>query len=369
MTFRRDKGHGGSGFGGKFVVGEKPVAFADEQIANVESDGDAVFGVQCFFAVTDGVVVFDVVVNQRGFVESFDGHGDFFEVGRKFFAVLPRERLVSGDGEKRPPAFAGAHEPVGADAFAIGLRIAKERGERDRCEPGINFFAQGGEIESARGVGAAEVNVIPHPIQIDVGIDAIVLKQRNRDAGNGSGFHIRKCALEHAETTDTDDGFDFAGLNQAHDDGGTFGDEHGVTEFFGLKRHVLDGTESALLAQQPEFIEWGRAFAFHAKTFWKKEKTTFVRNSSERFAPHFVVDQYADVIAINRIAAKTFDNAVGVHFQIGGGQRGNGIKFGDVIANGLQDALAMRERLRDVLLGRAPFLDGRQPRDVHRIVQ
>jgi hypothetical protein len=39
-----------------------------------------VLGVQGGFAVALGVVVLDVVVNEGGFVEGFDGDGGFFEV-------------------------------------------------------------------------------------------------------------------------------------------------------------------------------------------------------------------------------------------------------------------------------------------------
>jgi hypothetical protein len=45
----------------------------------VERDGDAVLLVQGRFAVALGVVVLDVVVDERGLVEGFDGDGGELE--------------------------------------------------------------------------------------------------------------------------------------------------------------------------------------------------------------------------------------------------------------------------------------------------
>ena len=45
----------------------------------IERSRNAVFFVQGFLTVADNVIVFDVVVNERGFVETLNGGGDFLQ--------------------------------------------------------------------------------------------------------------------------------------------------------------------------------------------------------------------------------------------------------------------------------------------------
>ena len=102
------------------ALGDQPVAFAEQVVADVQRDGHAVGFVQGGRAVARGVAVFDVVVDQRGLVEALDGDGDFSQVGRErrsAFAVA--QGLVRADGEERPPALAACG--------AIGGRCRRSR--------------------------------------------------------------------------------------------------------------------------------------------------------------------------------------------------------------------------------------------------
>ncbi len=160
------------------------------------------------------------------------------------------------------------------------------------------------EIEAARLVVAGEVDVIPDPVEIDGGIDAVVLEQRHGDAGNGRGFHVGKRALQHAEAAHADDRLDLPGLDERHDDRAAFRDEHRVAEPLGFRLQILDRAEPALFAEQAEFIERRGAFALHAQALRQQQQPALERHAGELLAPHFVVQQHADVIAVDRLAAR-----------------------------------------------------------------
>jgi hypothetical protein len=104
---------------GSIVVGEEAIAFADEQVADVQGHRNAVFGVQRGFAVAFGVAVLDVIVNERGLVEDLDGDGGLFDGIRDRAFRIFTQRLIGGDGEEGTPAFAGAGEPLARDVVAV----------------------------------------------------------------------------------------------------------------------------------------------------------------------------------------------------------------------------------------------------------
>ena len=137
-----DLQHRGALFGGKGCFAEETIAFADEQIADVQRHGEAVFFVQSFFTVTLGVFVLDVVVDERGFVETLDGDGDFFEIIGNGFRGIIAQGLIRRHAEKRSPAFAGAREPVAANGFGFAFALAHNSGERFGSEPRFHFVVQ-----------------------------------------------------------------------------------------------------------------------------------------------------------------------------------------------------------------------------------
>ena len=136
-----DGDHGGALFGADVRGGEQAVAFADEEVADIQRDGDAMLGVQRGLAVARGVLVLDVVVDERGLVEAFDGDGDFLQVlGHR--GIRAGEGTPCGDGEEGPPAFAGAGEPFTSDALGLVGGRAHDGGERCVGEPCVHFAAQ-----------------------------------------------------------------------------------------------------------------------------------------------------------------------------------------------------------------------------------
>ena len=196
------------------------------------------------------------------------------------------------------------------------------------------------------------MDVIPHPVEIDRRVDAIVLQQRDGHAGNRRGLHVGKGALEHAQTAHADDGLDLAGLDERHDNRRAFRDERRVAELLRLGLQILDRAQPTLLAEQPEFIERRGALALDAQTFGQQQQPALEGHRGDLLAPHLVVDEHADVVAVDRVAPEHPEHAVGVNFDLLGGHRRHGIELGDVVAYDLEDVVPLHARLRDVLLGR-----------------
>jgi len=128
----------------------------------------------------------------------------------------------------------------------------------------------------------------------------------------------------------------------------------------------LDGTESALLAQQSEFIEGGRALGFDAEAFGQEQQSALEGHSGQLFAPHLVVEQNPDEVPEDRLAPQLGHNAVGVDLEVCGRQRRHRVELRHVIAHGLQDVLPLDQRGRDVLLGRPPLLLRHETRQANR---
>ena len=78
LALRRHEQHRRSLPGGNRAGADQAIPFADQQVAHIQGHRQAVFLVQGLFAITRRVVVLDVVVDERGLVETLDGHRDLF---------------------------------------------------------------------------------------------------------------------------------------------------------------------------------------------------------------------------------------------------------------------------------------------------
>ena len=232
-----------------------------------------------------------------------------------------------------------------------------------RGEPAIHLLTQRGEIHPPRLVVGGEVDVVPHPVEIHRGIDAVILQQRHGDARDGGRLHIRKSALQHGDAAHADNGLDLPRLDERHDDGRALRHQDRVAEPLRLRLQILDGAEAALLAEQAEFIERRRAFALDAEALREQEEPALERHRGQRLAPELVVQQHADVVAVERISAEPREQLVRMHLQLLQRQRRHGLHLGHVLADELQKAVPLDRRLRDVLLRLAEALDRHGPRD------
>ena len=217
---------------------------------------------------------------------------------------------------------------------------------------------EGVDVEAAGFVVAGEVEVVPDPVDVDGGVDAVVLEEGDGDGGDGGGFDVRERAFEDGEAGDADDGLDFAGLNETHDDGAAFGDEDGVAEAFGFILEVLDRAETALFAEEAEFVEGSGAFGFDAQAFRHEEEPAFVGDGGEGFAPHFVVEEDAGVVGVGWVDAGFFDEFEGVDLEFVLRERRDGLVDFEVVADEREDPVAVCLGLRDVFLWLPEAPDG-----------
>ena len=121
------------------LAADQPIAQADQIVADVDRRADAVLPVQRLAAVAEGVVVFDVVVNERGLVERLDGQrraldriGQVEPVGRQR-ALAARQRVVGRQRDERPRTLAALGQPVVGDVLraapsgSVGLAALRPR--------------------------------------------------------------------------------------------------------------------------------------------------------------------------------------------------------------------------------------------------
>ena len=96
----------------RFVIStDQTIAHTNKIVTDIDRSRDAILSVQRIVAVAERVAVFDIVVNQRRFVERFDRHrrvqnrivptfDDFRSVGFGCFAT--GHGVVNGQRNKRP---------------------------------------------------------------------------------------------------------------------------------------------------------------------------------------------------------------------------------------------------------------------------
>jgi len=173
-------------------------------------------------------------------VEAFHRHGHLAQIVGQGRIGLAAERLVGRHREERPPTLAGTHQPIPGDELGLPLGRSQDEFHRARGEPEVDLVAQPTQIQSAGAVVGGEVDVFPDPVEIDVGVDAVVLQQGHGDSGDRRGLHVGEGPFQHAQAADADDGLDLARLDEAHDDGRTLGHQHGVPQLLGFDCEVLD---------------------------------------------------------------------------------------------------------------------------------
>src|SRR6266568_2631396 len=111
-------------------------------------------------------------------MEALDGHGDFPQAVRNGLQGIVLQRAPGADGEKWPPAFAGASQP--ATRYLIGLAAGgffENAIQRLRGEPALHLFTKRIQIQAARAIVAGEVDHVPDPIEVHRGVLTVILKE------------------------------------------------------------------------------------------------------------------------------------------------------------------------------------------------
>ena len=111
------------------LAAHQAIAQADQVIADVDGRADAVLPVQRFLAVAEGVVVLDVVVDQRRLVKRLDGQGRALDRVGQLEPRRPTRRRAALEGvvgrqrDERPRTLAALGQPVVGDVLRDRQRI------------------------------------------------------------------------------------------------------------------------------------------------------------------------------------------------------------------------------------------------------
>jgi hypothetical protein len=360
-----DPQHGRDPLRRRLDLADQPVALAEQKVADVQRNRHAVLGVHGGLLVAGGVGVLDVVVDQRGLVEALHGDRQPLQIVRQLGRRILLKRPVGAGGEERPPALAVAVEPRPGDLLGLRLGRTHQAVQRLVAEPGLDLLPHAVEVHAVGLVVAGEVDHVPDPLQIDVGVLAVILEQRDGDAGDGGGLHVGEGPLQHGEAGDADDRLDLPRLDDLHHQGRALGDEHGVAEPLGLLLEVLERALPALLAQQAEFVERGLTDRLLPQALGHQQQAALVGHGGEVVAPQLVVDQHGGVLGVQLVEAVLLQQRQGVLPKLLERERGHGLMLGDVLLRQPLHVLPLLEGRRDVVLHFAVVALGRRRRRGH----
>ena len=128
------------------------------------------------------------------------------------------------------------------------------------------------------------------------------------------------------------------------------GDQDGVAEALGLVLEILDRAEAALLAEQAELVERGRAFVLDAQALRHQQQAALVGDRGERFAPHLVVQADGGVVQVELVGPVDPDPPR-VHLQLVQRHRRHRVLLDHVVPDERQQCVTLRFGLGDILLG------------------
>ena len=210
------------------------------------------------------------------------------------------------------------------------------------------------EIEATGFVVTGEVDVFPHPVDIDGRVDAVILQKRHRDTRDRRRFNIGKGSFQNRKAGNAHNRFNLSGLDQRHDDCGSFRNQHRVSEPLGLILKILNRAKPALFAEQAKLIERSGTFVLDAEAFRHQKKASLVGNLGERLAPHLIVQTNGSIVKVGIIpfVIELRENLFGVLIQfLDRHGRDRGLCL-NVVTNGLEKLIPFCLGLRNVFLGR-----------------
>ena len=138
-------------------------------------------------------------------------------------------------------------------------------------------------------------------------------------------------------------------MNKAHHDRAAFGHQCRVAELFRLVLEILNTAQPAAFAEQTKFIKRRRALGLHAQALGHHQQAALARHRGKRLAPELVVDEDADVVAINFLGIQRGDEFVGVLLEILHRHRRHQRLFGNVMPHLAQEQLPFLAGLRNIL--------------------
>ena len=300
---------------------EQAVSLAHQEVADVERHRHADIGVQRRTAVALRIGILDIVVDERRLVEALDRDRRLLDLFRQLWRILTMvalQRHIGAGRQIRAPPLAAVRQEAPRDlgCLIVLLDLAHDGVERARREPPPHLGLERVEVEAIGLVVGGQVNQVPHPVEVDRGVDTVVLQERYGRPRDGRGFHVREALLQHIDAADTHDRFDFPGLDHRPDNRRALGHQHGIAETLRFHGQVLNGTQTTFLAEQAKLIEGRRALLLHPQALRDEQQSPVIRNLGQRVSPGRVADENGGVVLVNGVEAGFSEDRLGMLLQL-----------------------------------------------------
>ncbi len=259
-------------------------------------------------AITERVVVLDVVVHQRCLVERLDGKGRApYRVGQlqPLGRACPRrslERVVSRQRDERARALAALRHPVVSDRFVSSQRVgAWLLGADARGEPAqLRLLAKpvGGAHQMNVSLGprlrrcCLEVDQLRHPVVIDRRAAAVARQERHRHTRNAGEQHLVERLLQHIQAGHADDRVNVPADDDLEHDRRAFRNEHLAAQVLRLRLEVGHRAGPAFSAIQPKLVIVGRAALGMLEAMRQKQQPALEVDRADLVAPELVAQTH-----------------------------------------------------------------------------
>ena len=319
--------------------GEQAVTFAQQQVSDIDGHRNAVNGVDGRLAVAQAVRVLDVIVDQGGLVEAFDGDGGALRVSG--IVRLPRQGGIDGQQQIGTPALPTFGNPVQGGAGRHIVREGEAPAQGLRSEKGFDRRFYFIVIQRIISPFRTEIQQGFYVIRIHFGILATVVIQRNGQARDGMTHQQREGLFQGGQATDADDGIGRALTDQADHGGEAFCYEAQGAHLVRLILQGRDGTVPAAGAQQAEGIDLCLAHGLATEALGQQQDPAVGRDGGHLVAPGAVVVFDHQPAAVCSVQSFPFEKAVRQGAKVLHRERRAQVAPGSVVTDDLPEAAAL----------------------------
>ena len=255
------------------------VADPDQVIADVDRRAGIVLPMQGLAAITEQVVVLDVVMHQRRLVKRLDRHrhtADRIGHPKAIAIALGRlqglatgHRIVSRQRDERTESLAPTCQPVVGNLLGLGQRrqcLIRRLTANRRQQTLKILLEQAIRLTDQRQVTAGErlrqwlvlLENVPDPRLVQRRVLAVTGVQRDGVGGHTGDQHLVDRLLEHVETGDSENPVNVATDDDLQHHRRPLGHQDLVPQLLGSHLVVGNRTGSAFLAIEAKFVVLGR---------------------------------------------------------------------------------------------------------------
>lgn len=343
---------------------DETVPFTQEKIAHVQGHRHAVFHVQGLFLIALYIAILDVIVNEGSLVEALNGHRQFLQVvGRsvKQISIALLGHVDTGTQEGAP-ALAGPGHPGACNLLGLTRRVPHDGSQGVMVEPARHGGLESIQIEPVALIRSGEVQRIPDPVDVNGGVDAVILEEGDGNTGNRRRLQMGEALLEDIETAHAHNGFDGSCFDHFGHQSRAFSHQDGITKAFRFHGQIMQRAQAALLAQEPEFVERRRTELLHPQAFGHEEETLFIGDPGQIILPGLVVHQNAQVVPVNGVDTGFTHHRHGMITELGQRERRHHLLLPHVLCHRPLQHIPHGHVIGDVGLGRPVPLPWHPPR-------